>query len=111
MHCGTLTGVIWFALLGLPALGGTFNPDRTISDIVPAWQDLPGVDGKRHGWDAVADREFVVVVFTCNSCHYAVDYEERVEALARQAAAADSRFAVVAINSNRIPEDSLPAMR
>jgi peroxiredoxin len=111
MHRGRLAGVIWLALLGPLALGGTFNPDRTISDIVPAWQDLPGVDGKRHGWDAVADREFVVVVFTCNSCPYAVDYEERVEALARQAAAADSRFAVVAINSNRIPEDSLPAMR
>lgn len=90
---------------------GTFNPERKIGDVIPAWRDLRGTDGKPHGWQEWADREFVVVVFTCNSCPYAVDYEDRIEALARRAAAADSRFAVVAINPNGIPEDSLPAMQ
>ena len=111
MYLGRLACVAWLTLLGPFASGGTFNPDRTIGDVVPAWQDLPGVDGRLHGWDSVADHDFVVVVFTCNSCPYAVDYEDRVEALARQAGEAESRFAVVAINSNRIPEDSLPAMQ
>lgn len=98
-------------LVSLTAAAGTYNPERSIGDVIPAWRDLQGVDGKPHGWDELAGRDFVVVVFTCNSCPYAVDYEGRVEALAARAAAADSRFAVVAINSNRIPEDALPAMR
>lgn len=90
---------------------GEFNPDRSIGDTVPAWSGLPGTDGAEHGWDEVADRDFVVVVFTCNSCPYAVDYEDRINALAKTHAADGSRVAVVAINANTIPEDSLAAMK
>jgi peroxiredoxin len=93
------------------AVAGTYNPERNVGDVIPEWQDLRGTDGKLHGWREWADRDFLVVVFTCNSCPYAVDYEDRIEALARRAAADGSRFAVVAINPNRIPEDSLPAMQ
>lgn len=92
------------------ANAGTYNPDRAIGDAVPAWSGLPGVDGKEHGWDEVANRDFVVVVFTCNSCPYAVDYEQRINALATKHAGPESRVAVVAINANTIPEDSLAAM-
>ena len=93
------------------ATAGEYNPDRSIGDVVPAWSGLEGTDGNEHGWDEVADRDFVVVVFTCNSCPYAVDYEERVNDFAKQYAGADSRVGVVAINANTIPEDSLPAMK
>lgn len=93
------------------AAAGTYNPDRSIGDVVPAWENLPGADGKEHSWKDVADRDAVVVVFTCNSCPYAVDYEARINALAGRFTGDSSRVAVVAINSNRIPEDALPAMK
>ena len=93
------------------AAGGTYNPDRAIGDVVPPWTDLPGTDDRRHSWADLADRDFIVVVFTCNSCPYAVDYEDRINALARRLTGPDSRGALVAINSNLVPADSLAAMR
>jgi len=99
------------ALAGIPGFAGTFNPDRNIGDVVAAWSDLPGTDDRRHSWTDVADRDAVVVVFTCNSCPYAVDYEDRLNDLAQRHGGPQSRVAVVAINSNRIPEDALPAMK
>lgn len=93
------------------AAAGTYNPDRSIGDVVPAWEGLPGTDGREHGWADVAEKAAVVVVFTCNSCPYAVDLEDRLNTLARRFAAADAPVAVVAINSNRIPEDDPEAMR
>jgi peroxiredoxin len=103
----------YLAMAGLAAMAtaGTFNPDRSIGDTVPAWDALPGVDGNTHAWEEVAGRDFVVVVFTCNSCPYAVDYEERINELAKRHAGPASRVAVVAINANLIPEDSLSAMK
>jgi peroxiredoxin len=47
-------------------------------------------------------------VFTCNSCPIACDYEDRIIAFAK-AHAAD--VALVAINVNRVPEDSLEKMQ
>lgn len=93
------------------ALAGTYNPDRNVGDVVPGWTDLPGTDGRRHSWSECTDRDVVVVVFTCNSCPYAVDYEDRLNDLAGRHADPASRVAVVAINPNRIPEDALPAMK
>lgn len=93
------------------ARGGAYNPDRAIGDVVPPWTDLPGTDGLRHSWADLADRDFIVVVFTCNSCPYAVDYEDRINALARRLTGPDSRGALVAINSNIVPADSPAAMR
>jgi len=101
----------------LPALAvaGAYNPDRSIGDTVPAWENLPGTDGRRHSWRDVAGSDLVVVVFTCNSCPYAVDYEDRINALVDRhppaAAGAAPRVAVVAINANPIAADALPAMQ
>ncbi|MFI4875991.1 MAG: redoxin domain-containing protein, partial [Blastopirellula sp. JB062] len=74
------------------------------------WKDLPGVDGRKHSL-ADLEKEVVVVAFTCNTCPYAIDYENRLNQLAKRYAAADSRVAVVAINCNLIEEDSLPEMK
>jgi len=95
---------------GACAEAGTFNPDRTIGEVVPAWQGLVGTDGREHGWDEYADHDAVVVIFTCNGCPYAVDHEDRIDNLATHYAAAGGRVAVVAINANQIDEDSLEAM-
>ncbi|MGL5096375.1 MAG: thioredoxin family protein, partial [Planctomycetia bacterium] len=96
------------------AAAGEFNPVLSVGDPAPAWVDLPGVDGKKH---SLADLKnpVVVLVFTCNSCPVAVDYEDRVVALAKRFAGADGVVSddepiLVAVNVNTIPEDALPAM-
>lgn len=90
---------------------GEYNPVRSVGDKAPDWSDLPGVDGQQHSLADLKDKEVVVVAFTCNTCPYAVDYEDRLNRLAGQYAAADSKVAVVAINCNLVAEDSLEAMK
>jgi len=103
------------ATLPAVAAAGKYNPDRSIGDVVPAWENLPGTDGRRHSWQDVAGSDLVVVVFTCNSCPYAVDYEDRLNALVDRhppaTAGSAPRVAVVAINANPIAADALPAMQ
>ncbi len=90
---------------------GEFNPVLNIGDVAPVWKNLPGVDGKLHSLADLKDKPVVVVVFTCNSCPYAVDYEDRLNALAKQHAGKSGKVAVVAINVNHVPEDSLAKMQ
>jgi peroxiredoxin len=87
---------------------GEFNQTLKIGDAAPAWKSLPGVDGKKHSLDDLKDKKFVVVVFTCNSCPVAVDYEDRIIAFAKKH---EKDAALVAINVNKIPADSLPKMK
>ena len=49
-----------------------------IGDTAPDWKDLAGTDGKQHSLSALKGVEVVVVCFTCNSCPYSVDYEDRL---------------------------------
>jgi hypothetical protein len=51
------------------------------------------------------------VVFTCNSCPVATDYEDRIIAFSKKAAGPDSKVALVAINVNTVAEDRLPKMK
>ena len=111
IRAGSVLVVAVAVWLGGPAAAGTYNPDRSVGDVVPPWKDLPGTDGRLHSWDDVADRDAVVVVFTCNSCPYAVDYEQRIDELAERLAGERGRVAVVAINSNLVPEDAPEAMK
>jgi peroxiredoxin len=98
-----------FLALSSIAVGGEFNPVLDIGDAAPAWKDLPGIDGRKHSLDGLKDHAAVVVVFTCNSCPYSVDYEDRIIALTKLLA--DRRVPVVAINVNKVPEDSFQAMK
>lgn len=91
--------------------GGEFNSDKSIGDTAPAWTDLPGTDGKKHSLSELSDKDVVVVAFTCNSCPYAVDYQQRVIDLATKYAGDDSKVAVVAINVNAVPADSFEKMK
>jgi peroxiredoxin len=99
--------VLWLDLSAVVS-AGEFNEVLNIGDAAPAWKDLPGVDGKRHSLADLQKFPAVLVVFTCNSCPVAQDYEDRLIALANQHA---DKLAVVAINVNRIPADSLPNMQ
>ncbi len=99
------------AVSAVPAWAGKYNDVLNIGDPAPAWKDLVGVDGKKHSLADLADKEVVVVVFTCNSCPVATDYEDRILAFSKKYAGADSKVALVAINVNKVPEDLLPEMR
>jgi peroxiredoxin len=109
----------WFLLVAALSLisatdrvrAGQFNSVLNIGDPAPAWKDLPGVDGKRHSLGDLSDREIVVVVFTCNSCPIASDYEDRVIAFAKKHCGSGQKAAVVAINVNTVEEDLLPRMK
>jgi len=90
---------------------GKYNAVLDIGDPAPEWQNLPGVDGKQHSLSDLKDRDAVVVVFTCNSCPFAEDYEDRLIAFAKKHAGDDGRVAVVAINVNKIEADLPPAMK
>lgn len=96
-------------VLAAPGIAGEYNPIREIGDAAPAWTKLPGTDGKTHSLSDLKDKDVVVVVFTCNSCPYAVDYEDRLVAFHKKYASRN--VAVIAINVNKVTEDALPAMK
>lgn len=89
---------------------GEFNKVLKVGDAAPEWTDLPGTDGKKHSLADIEDKDAVVVAFTCNSCPFAVEYEDRIVAFAKKHAGESSKVAFVAINVNTIKEDGLPEM-
>lgn len=93
------------------AAAGEFNSTVSIGDPAPKWENLPGVDGKRYSLSDFADRKLLVVVFTCNSCPYAVDYEDRLNQFHREFVEPGDDVALIAINVNKIDEDLPPAMK
>ncbi len=97
------------AIVAPPAVGGTYNQVLDPGDRAPAWKELPDVDGQRHSLKDLRESAAVVVVFTCNSCPYAVDVEDRLIALEEKYR--DRDVAVVAINVNKTPEDRPSAMK
>jgi peroxiredoxin len=90
---------------------GTFNKQLSIGDAAPEWKELVGTDGEKHSLADLAGKDVIVVCFTCNTCPYAVDCEDRLIALTKKFAAEGNRCAVVAINANKIKDDLLPAMQ
>src|SRR5262245_36924594 len=70
--------VISGVLLAGSTSAGEFNKKLNIGDPAPAWRDLRGVDGKMHSLADLKGKDAVVLVFTCNSCPIAVDYENRI---------------------------------
>ena len=100
----------WTILVNVAA-AAEFNEVLNVGDVAPAWIDLPGVDGKQHSLRDLSGKQIVVVVFTCNSCPIAVDYEDRLIRFAKAHAGTESPVALVAINVNKVAEDLLPKMK
>ena len=71
----------------------------------PDWSGLKGTDGKAYSLADFEDKEVLVVVFTCNSCGYAQDYEDRILKLAKSHCGESQKAALVAINPNKVKED------
>jgi peroxiredoxin len=81
-----------------------------IGTLAPGF-NLKGVDGKLHKLTDYADKKAVVVVFTCNHCPTAVQYEDRLIQLQKDYAGKSVQL--VAINPNEDkghPTDSYPEM-
>jgi peroxiredoxin len=81
-----------------------------IGEAAPAFE-LPGVDGRQHSLDSLADPQALVVVFTCNHCPHAIGTEDRLNELA--ADYAGRGLALVSINANETdnhPTDSFEHM-
>jgi len=95
----------------LPVGAGEYNPVLEIKDPAPKWEALPATNGKRIAFDDFKAKQVLVVVFTCNSCPYAVDYEDRLNAFAKKYTGEGMSVALVAINVNKVEEDLLPAMK
>lgn len=90
-------------------LAGEYNSVLSTGDSMPAWSGLLGTDGNVHDSAAYRDQKVLLVVFTCNSCPYAVDLEDRLIELSKQHG--PTSVAIVAINSNLFEEDLMPAMK
>ena len=90
------------------ACAGEFNQTLNIGDAAPMFEKLPGVDGQEHSLADFKDKPYVLVVFTCNGCPCAVDYEDRLIDFAKRHA---EKLAVVAINVNAVPADNLEKMK
>src|SRR5689334_15025909 len=71
----------------------------------PDWSGLKGTDGKAYSLSDFQDKDVLVVVFTCNSCPYSQDYEDRIVALVKERCGEEDKAALVAINANKVKED------
>jgi len=82
-----------------------------IGDIAEDFK-LKNIDGTMVSLSNYKDAKGFIVIFTCNTCPYAVAYEDRIVALNKQYAA--KGYPVVAIMPNNIkvkPADNLEAMK
>jgi len=73
---------------------------------------LENIDGKFVSLSDFKDAKGFIVVFTCNTCPYAVLYEDRIEALNKKYAI--QGYPVIAIMPNNVetkPGDSMESMR
>lgn len=94
---------------GTPPSSATEEKELKVGDQAPAWKDLAGTDDKQHSLKDLEKAKAVAVVFTCNTCPVAQAYEDRLNKLA--ADYKDKGVAVVAINVNKDPSNSLDAMK
>lgn len=93
------------------AHAGKYNKVLSIGDKAPEWSELPATDGTDYDSKLFEEREVLVVVFTCNSCPYAVDYEDRLVAFTKKYCGPGKKVSLVAINVNKIEEDRMEAMK
>jgi peroxiredoxin len=97
------------AVLTSAASAGRFNKVLSIGDGAPSWPAVMGTDDKLHSLDEFKDAKAIVVVFTCNHCPVAQQYEQRLVDLQRDYK--DKGVQVVAICVNGGEEDNLGHMK
>ncbi len=81
-----------------------------LGSLIPQF-NLIAVDGNYFGHDSFADKNILIIVFSCNHCPYVQAYEKRIISLQDKYR---ESVAVLAINSNDdlgYPEDSFEEMK
>ena len=78
MNLATPLVLLLLVSVGGVALGGKFNKTLSPGDAAPDWKEIPAIDGKKYSLADFKDKDILVVVFTCNSCDYAQDVEDRL---------------------------------
>jgi peroxiredoxin len=74
--------------------------------------NLPGIDGKEYSLNSFADKNALIIIFSCNHCPYVQAYEERMKQI--QDDYQKKGVTVIAINSNEdvnYPDDSFENMK
>ncbi len=87
------------------------SPGYKIGDIATDF-NLKNIDGKMVSMANFKDAKGFIVIFTCNTCPYAVAYEDRIEALNKKYAS--KGYPVIAIMPNNTdvkPGDNMEAMQ
>ena len=88
-----------------------FDDGYDIGDIATDFS-LENIDGSFVSLSDFKDAKGFIIVFTCNTCPYAVLYEDRIEALNKKYA--HQGYPVIAIMPNNVetkPGDSMMSMR
>lgn len=95
----------------MPALAIDLPEGAKVGDAAPDFV-LMNTEDKRVGLASYTEAKGIILVFTCNTCPYALKYEDRIIALNEKFSKLG--FPLVAINSNDpkiIPEDSREHMQ
>jgi len=94
-------------LIGETMVSNGYEPGDKATDF-----KLKSVDGKNYSMSDYKDAKGFIVVFTCNTCPFAVKYEDRINALAKKYK--PKGYILLAINSNDPevqPDDTFPKMQ
>lgn len=105
----TLAVVVCF--LSLTAFTVSDDKGYDVGDIATDFS-LENIDGKKVSLSDYKTAKGFIVIFTCNTCPYAVAYEDRIEALNKKYAS--KGYPVIAIMPNDTdikPGDNLSAMK
>jgi peroxiredoxin len=104
-------GLIATAVVAWAALPGCAQEEKKlkIGDPAPTWSGIAGTDDAKHGLADYKKAKLIALVFTCNHCPVAVDYEDRLVALQKDYKAKGVQ--VVAVNVNNLAEDKLDKMK
>ncbi len=97
--------MLTYGVTNVPTSG--FQPGDKASDF-----SLKSVDGKSYSLSSFKDAKGFIVVFTCNSCPFAVMYEDRIIELSKKYH--KKGYQVIAINPNDPdvkPDDSYDNMK
>ena len=100
-----------FVLSAFTANNITFGDGYEVGDIATDFK-LKNIDGKMVSLADYKDAKGYIVIFTCNTCPYAVMYEDRIVALDKKYKS--KRYPVVAIMPNDTdlkPGDNMEAMK
>lgn len=102
-----------FALIAIVTLSGftILSNGYKVGDVATDFS-LENIDGKMVSLSDYKDAKGYIVIFTCNTCPYAVSYEDRIIALDKKYAA--KGYPVIAImpnNPNMQKGDSMEAMK